>query len=300
MDLVVGVDGMLGSSLLKHLRRLGREAQGTSRRTSANREALPLDLAREASSWRLPAAVETAYICAGIAGLAACRENPAGTRRVNVDATAELCRLLTRRGAFVVFLSSSQVFNGAEPLVLAECRPSPLSEYGRQKAAAERALLESGEGPAAVVRLTKVLGPNDLLAGWARRLAAGKMVEPLQDLMFCPVPLKGVVTLLGLIGELKEPGLWQVSGEQDVTYAKAAQWGAQVLGASLELVRPTTTKEQGLKLEEAGPYSSLDGSRIEKSLGLALPIIQRTISIHFMNAAGGPIAPDPELGKGSV
>lgn len=293
MDLVVGADGMLGSSLLKHLSRLGREAQGTSRRTSANREVLPLDLSQDAASWRLPPEVETAYICAGIAGLAACRENPAGTRRVNVEATAELCRLLTRRGAFVVFLSTSQVFDGSEPLVPAGRRPSPLSEYGRQKAAAERALLESGESPAAVVRLTKVLGPNDLLAGWARRLAAGKTVEPLQDLMLCPVPLSGVVTLLSLIGILREPGLWQVSGEQDVTYAQAAQWGARIMGAPLELVRPTTSKEQGLKLEEAaGPYSSLDGSRVEDRLGVAPPQVERTISTHFLNAAGAATAPD--------
>src|SRR6185437_16838479 len=54
--LIVGSDGMTGSALLARLRREGIHALGTSRRTPQTTDTIPLDLASDPRSWRIPAA----------------------------------------------------------------------------------------------------------------------------------------------------------------------------------------------------------------------------------------------------
>src|SRR5690606_26325829 len=116
-----------------------------------------LDLADDPPRWRLPEDVAVAFLCAAVTALRSCEADPAGTARANVEHTARLASMLVGRGAFVVFLSSNLVFDGSEPRRRADAPTCPATEYGRQKAAAEGALLAMGG--VSIVRLTKVVGP---------------------------------------------------------------------------------------------------------------------------------------------
>ena len=92
----------------------------------------------------------------------------------------------------MLFLSTDKVFDGTRPQVPADAAPCPVSEYGRQKAAAEAALVERmrQSAPAAILRLAKIVSPGmDLLRQWIANLGAGKPIRAFDDMMMALGPL---------------------------------------------------------------------------------------------------------------
>jgi dTDP-4-dehydrorhamnose reductase len=123
---------------------------------------------------------------------------------------------------------------------------APNTEYGRQKAELEEILV--GElARTAVVRLTKVVHPAfPLFRDWLAALTRGEAIRPFSDLPFCPVDLALVTEELGALGQSFRPGVFQLSGDADLSYAEAARLLAETRGFSLALVQPRTTEEAGL------------------------------------------------------
>lgn len=83
-------------------------------------------------------------------------------------------------GGFLVYPSSSAVFGAASGRYSSP--PSAVSEYGRQKADAERVMLSlivrvPGRGSVAVVRLTKVIAARGLVGQWMQALKGGGILE---------------------------------------------------------------------------------------------------------------------------
>lgn len=270
--LVVGVDGMLGGALRAALEATGAPTLGTALQPDAPTPGcLRLDLAESVARWPIPDAVSTAFLGAAITSLEACRADPAWTRRINVEGTVRLARLLLDQGAFVIFPSTNLVFDGSASFRRADERPNPQTEYGRQKAEVEAALLVQGRR-VAVVRFTKVLAPRlRLLSGWRAALRAGAPVHPFHDMVMSPVPLTFVTQVLLSVAAQQTAGILQVSGAEDVTYAQAARRLADRLGAAPDLVQPISARDAGLPPEWTPPHTTLDTSRLCGDLGLSAP-----------------------------
>lgn len=267
--LVVGADGTIGAALARQLRAQGEAVVETTRRPQSIAPGrVPLDLARDPSGWEPPPGVRLAFLCAAVSGLEACCRDPVGSRAVNVEHTARLASALAERGAFAVFPSTSQVFDGTSARRPAADPVCPRGEYGRQKAEAEARLLAMG---AAVVRLTKVVRPDmPLLAGWVRALRAGVPIRPLRDLVMAPVSLAFAATALARIGLARRAGIAQVSATRDVTYEAVARRLCARLGADPALVQPTTARQAGLPEASIAAHTSLDSAGLE-DLGLSAP-----------------------------
>jgi dTDP-4-dehydrorhamnose reductase len=276
VSLVVGADGQIGRALFDALAAGGAEVLGTSRRPSQPGR-IYLDLAAGPEEWLLSASVATAYLCAAVTSLQTCREDPSGSARVNVRNTVEVARALIAGGAFVVFLSTNLVFDGSVAFRGAQDPACPQTEYGRQKAAAERQLLALGDH-AAVLRLTKVFAPRmPLLSGWRAALARGETIHPFSDLVLAPVPLPLVVHTLTRIASLRRPGIFQLSGSRDVTYAEAACHLAHRLGVDADLVQAVPSKQAGTILEALPAHTTLDTTRLRSELGLESPDVWQAI-----------------------
>ena len=89
--------------------------------------------------------------------------------------TIALIDRLAARGIYTLFLSTNQVFSGERPHVPADAPVSPVSEYGRQKAEAERVLRSrmANGAPIGVLRLAKVVSPGmALVTNWRQELTA--------------------------------------------------------------------------------------------------------------------------------
>jgi len=153
--------------------------------------------------------ISQAILCGGQTRIAACEDDPAGTRRVNVDGTLRLAEALSRLGLTVVWFSSDYVFDGAAALYSDDAPTSPLNEYGRQKAEVERRLPGVCGGDCLILRLGKVYGttPGDgsLLAEMAALLCAGREVRAARDQIFCQVHVDDMAAaVLALQGSLQD------------------------------------------------------------------------------------------------
>jgi dTDP-4-dehydrorhamnose reductase len=276
--LVVGGDGLIGRALMRHLSGRQQEVLATTRRLDHVSPARPLlDLATDVTNWRPPSNCSVAFFCAAVTSQEKCRADPAGTKQVNVVRTSELARRLFDAGVFVVFLSTNLVFDGANPMAKTSDAPNPRTEYGRQKALAEQALLATG-GQVAVVRLTKVFhGGMPLLQKWSDALRKGETIFPLNDLLCSPVSLDFVLHALNRIGGAFAPGVFQVSGERDVAYAEIATHLARRLNVDERLVQPRSAQQLDLRLDHLPAHTTMDVSRLREELDLTPPGVWTTI-----------------------
>ncbi|MCW1883124.1 NAD(P)-dependent oxidoreductase [Luteolibacter flavescens] len=93
---------------------------------------------------------------AGLTSLEQCEEEPALAHRVNADAPGRL--VMACQGRPVLHFSTDYVFDGVSPGLRHEDEaPSPLSVYGKTKAAGESGVLAAG---GAVMRVSWVFGPE--------------------------------------------------------------------------------------------------------------------------------------------
>lgn len=86
-----------------------------------------------------------------------CEAEPERAQRINVQGTEAIVEGCRRSGARLVFLSTEQVFDGAGAPYGEEAEPRPLHEYGRTKAAAERATAALGDR-GVIARVSLVYG----------------------------------------------------------------------------------------------------------------------------------------------
>ncbi len=240
--LIVGADGMIGRSLRNRLLGASWRVDGTTRRQDPNRgDLLYFDLCDLVSVSNLAEQKYSAIvICAAITSVYLCERHPRRTRDVNVVSTVALASRMLRAGKHVVYLSTSMVFDGEEPLVPADAPLSPVTEYGRQKADVERFLSETGE-TAAILRLSKVIGREfPLFDRWRRILVEGSVISPCNNKKMAPVGCDMVIDIIKTILENRLVGRFQLSATHDISYADAAIYIADRLGCDRALIRPVS------------------------------------------------------------
>lgn len=271
--LVVGADGLIGRTLCGYLESVGKRVlRTTRRREQLSSKRVFLDLEDEAvAEWDPRCRITIAYLCGGVTSLGRCRREPERSHRVNVDNTARLARRLAGDGAFVVFLSTNLVYDGSVPLRRADEATCPVTEYGRQKAAVERALLASGAG-VSIVRLTKVVSGEIMpFRGWLQALRNREPIYPFADMMMAPLPLAFAIEALHRIADRRLEGIVQVSAERDISFADAARRLASRMSAPLDLVRPVSAAEAGRSFEAIPKHTTLDTCRLRVEAEMTPP-----------------------------
>lgn len=258
--LIIGADGTLGQALAAALEARGDTVIRTSRRADAPEGPgwLHLDLADPASVGQPLPDIDVAVICAAMARYADCRETPELARQINVTAPAALTARVAAAGGRPVLLSTSAVFDCIAPRMPANAPVTPTSDYGRLKAEAEAAVL--AHAPAGtVLRLTKVLTPDmPLIAGWIAALQAGQPVEAFADVTIAPLsPAQVVAALLAVIDDPAGPAIRQISGPDDISYARIAGHLAHRLGADPALVRRVSARDRGIPEDQIARFTSL-------------------------------------------
>ncbi|MFO0967403.1 MAG: sugar nucleotide-binding protein [Gemmataceae bacterium] len=273
--LIIGGDSKVGQALHGRYHAEGLPVIATSRRSEQTSH-VSLDLAEDPARWRLPDDVGVVFLCAAVTRLETCRTQPDASAKVNVHAPLHLARTLHARGAFIVFLSTNQVFDGTKPYRRVDEPVCPQSEYGRQKAELERRLLELGAG-VAVVRFTKILEPHvPLFEQWKTELRQGHVIEPFSDMVQAPVPLAFAVRSLASVAEERRSGFFHVSGERDMSYAEMGLAAAHAVGAKPSLVRPKRAVDSGIAPENLPKHTTLCTRSLDR-LGLRAPEVERTV-----------------------
>jgi dTDP-4-dehydrorhamnose reductase len=235
--LIVGADSTIGRWLSFHLRESGFAVVETTRRKeSITASRFFLDLS-DSSTFPLLAEQPRAVIIAGaVTKLKECSDDPTRTFQVNVAGPVEFIRRTASPGTLTVFLSSNLVYDDKTSKPEPELPVSPVTEYGRQKAEAEKRL-QGLKLEVSIVRLTKVVDPTrSLLARWRTDLTHHRRIQAFQDLFFCPVSLNFVgKAIVDIVRERRE-GIFHLTGLKDLTYADAAEQLASRIGISTDSV----------------------------------------------------------------
>jgi dTDP-4-dehydrorhamnose reductase len=264
--LVVGGDSFIGEALVRRLRAANWRVWSTTRRQASAPGVIRLDLGGELPE--LPQ-VDAAVICAARARLNDCAADPVGSRRVNVDGAARIVAALARQGAYPLFLSTDKVFDGLVPQRRREEATCPRTEYGRQKADAERAVRAVG---GSVLRLCKVVSPElPLIAEWRRSLLEGRPITPFTDMFVAPVPLAHVCRLIERLLTARMEGVFHCTGAEDRSYAALAEALAAALEADVGLIRAAPCDPEVHPLEARPPHSTLAMDLETARFGLAQP-----------------------------
>src|SRR5580704_8931224 len=295
MFLIVGGDSEIGAAAFRAMKAQGKAVAATTRRSDNVASDRPfLDLAAPLDGWTLPPGTQAVCLCAAIARLAVCANDPHGSAHINVVQTLALVEKLLARGIAVLFLSTNQVFDGRTPFQRAEAPRSPISEYGRQKARAEATLqrqMENG-APVAILRLAKVVSDTmPLIGGWIKDLAAAKPIRVFNDLALAPTPTDLVCSAIAALLQDRARGIFQLTGPRDVTYADIGGFLAASLDADQKLVTQASAREAGLPEGATPPNTTLDSSWLRVHYGLEVPdvwdVVER-VATHARDRVASP------------
>ncbi|MEM9295680.1 MAG: sugar nucleotide-binding protein [Planctomycetota bacterium] len=264
---VIGGDGVIGSALREELARRGVACVWTSRR-GGDAGALGLDLEADPAGWPSLPEADAAFVCAGMTKLAGCAAEPDRAWLVNVERTALLTGLLAARSGVVVNLSTSQVFDGTRAAPGEGEAVSPVSGYGRVKAAMESAVREAAPG-GLVARIVKVFGaPPNLWSGWRRELGAGRSIEAFADLVIAPLRRPVAARLLLDVAAARARGelgpVAHLTAARDESYHRLALRLAAVMGVDPGLVGRASAEAQGMPAEHRPACTTLGRSTMDR------------------------------------
>ncbi len=252
----------------------------------------PDDAILSGAEWRALDLLDSAAVDALVADIcpdaiiSAAAANPAdgASFAVNEVGTAAVAAASSRRGARLVHVSTDVVHGGGTPdgnpdaPYADDAEPTPINDYGRSKAAGERAVLE--QCPSAVVVRTSLIYGTDRIdrgtEGFVARLASGQRLSLWGDAIRQPVwadaLADGLVSLALDLADVAGP--LNLVGDEAMSRAEfgrrlLAHWGVD--GADrIDETRAADLVGQPLDLR-------LDLTRA-RSLGLAVPGVTQVLA----------------------
>jgi len=292
--LVIGANGQVGSAALGYLAGRGHEVSGTTRRVSGeNEENLFLDLGLPPQEWPDLPPVDAAVICTAVTRIDECEADPEGTAVVNLHAPVKLAHRLCERGTFVLFLSSTGVFDFQKPFRRHDDPPCPVTNYGHQKAEVEEKILAL-DGKTAVLRLTKIMEPDmPLLGRWQAELASGQNIMAYQDTTIAPITALFASRVMHEIIAAGAEGIFHASGDDDLPYTVLAQQLVRAMAVGLERIEARTGNMKEYPSGSSPRYTTLDMSREEEMFGVPAPSSLATMreTAEFLASNGLSLPP---------
>jgi len=248
---VIGASGLIGAHLLSEGVSRGVSVIGTHRGTKAG-GLLPLDITHSATLEALlrDHDPDVVFLAAANSNVDAIEGSPQLARAVNVEAVAQLARIMADRAkGIVVFFSSDYVFDGTEGPYTEEDRPNPLSHYGRQKVEAEGQLRDILPDRHMVLRVTGVYGPEqngkNFVLRLVREVSAGQRIRAPRDQMGNPTLVDDLAAAAWSLTKLGARGTYHLAGPDRIDRYRFALLTAEAFDLNPSLIDSVNTAELG-------------------------------------------------------
>ncbi len=178
------------------------------------------------------------------------RQDGEGARETTVDGAEAVAAAAREVGARLVHLSSDVIFDGTKPGPYTEDdAPSPITDYGRAKADAER-LVAAAHPDAVLVRTSLIYGGDGESRHERLALQAARGDGQLgffDDELRCPVLVSDLAAALLELVDRPERGVLNVAGGEVVTRYEFACLVAAADGRGVEAISRTSIAEAGLE-----------------------------------------------------
>jgi len=237
--LVTGAHGMLGTDLVALLRSRGEDV------TAASRASLDLTSADAISG--AVSGHDVVVNCAAWTAVDDAEDQEDAALAVNAEAPRLLARAAATAGARLVQVSTDYVFDGAATTPYAEDAPhSPVSAYGRTKAAGETAVREEHPRGHLVVRTAWLYGAHGgsfpkTIARLARERGEVKVVD---DQVGQPTWTADVAATIAALVHADAPaGTYHATSSGRCSWYEFAQQVVVAAGLESSVVMPTTSTE---------------------------------------------------------
>lgn len=259
MILVTGASGLLGSNLILAGAKTGRVMGAVSNRHAVRWLGVKywqVDLTntREARRILRLAAPKVIIHCAAETNLDSAEKDPSGTKRINVDATANLATIAAELGAKFVYISTDAVFDGSRSWNRETDRVHPLNVYAKTKYQAE--LLAAEKNPGTIIARINIYGwnalPKQSLAEWMLgNLEKGQAFSGFDDVFFCPMLTNDLSDILFEMLDRGLEGTYHVTGSERISKYEFGVKLARCFGLDESLVIPSSVKSSALVAQRA-------------------------------------------------
>lgn len=274
--LVVGGTGLVGNALVRAWKDKGTEVAAATYHCHASGGFLQLDMRSEAQVRALLAAHRPAVVAVPAANpfVDYCELHPAETREVNVAGTLNVARACRDIGARMIFYSSDYVFDGVKGTYTEEDAPSPINEYGRQKAEAEAGVLAS-DPRNLVLRTSGAYGwqwePKNFVLQVRAKLAAGQPMRVADGVRYNPTYVENLAAITVALVEAGSGGIFHAVGAEEIERYEFAALAASAFGLDASLIARVTAGE--FKAPAARPkQSSLITDKVRRAVPGVPPI----------------------------
>ena len=277
---MTGASGQLGGHIVRSLRdecsaadilalghagECGVSGAATARMDLADLEALPRYLEEFRPTYVLHVGAMTA--------VGDCYTQPELATRVNTEATGVLAEEADALGARLVFSSTDMVFGGDAAPYSESDSPSPLSHYGRTKAAAECKLAPFERHLVVRIPLMYGFAVTPRRTTFASQVAALRKGEPLRlftDEYRTPVWLEDAAAALIALARSDVQGVIHVSGPERLSRFEMVERFARRLGIVGARLEPIS--RLSIDAPEPRPADlSLEGSRFAQLFPASAP-----------------------------
>ena len=243
------------------------------------------------TDWLRGQRADVVFYPAGFTWVDGCERDPARARAANLDQPLTLARAAAETGARFVYFSTDYVFDGQDGPYDEDDPPRPLSEYGKAKLEAERALAEALGEAQLTVRTSWVFGPERQGKNFAYQLAKtlrqGKPLVCPSDQVSSPSYGPDVAdAVVGLV-EQGRSGLVHVAGPEVVDRVRFARELAVAFGLDPGGIVGKTTAE----LAQGAPRP-LSGGLLINRLESWQPGAMRPLAQTLPDFVGASAAPE--------
>lgn len=243
--LVLGASGLVGTHLIDALA-TGWEVTGTYLAHPAP-GLVRVDLTEPGAVRALVGELrpEVVLCPASEANVDRCEQDPAGTRRVNVDGTRAVADAAREAGALLVWFSTDYVFDGEGGPYVEDEPCLPVNEYGRQKVECEaivRALPRH-----LVLRVSAVYGWERLRKNYVVRLiervAAGERPKAWTDQVLTPTYAPNLARMVRELVEAGATGTYHACGGEPIDRYAFSRRICEAFGLDPARIEPVTSAQ---------------------------------------------------------
>ncbi|MDC0074437.1 sugar nucleotide-binding protein [Alphaproteobacteria bacterium] len=265
--LVIGSDGFIGKSISSYLKNKKYNIVNTSRKNISGKKIF-FDLKDDINKFKL-IKPDSVIICAGITSVDYCKNNPKYSSEVNVFGVKKIIDHFKFKKSQVIYLSTSQVFNGKTPYQKKHSLTSPLSEYARQKLLSEKIILNNG---GVVIRVTKILSKEtELIKRWQSQLSCNKQINAFSNLPIAPLNADFVCEFIKKVIDKNSSGLFQLSPKDDIKYIDIAKRLANKINSNENLVNSVLAKPFDIGYKSLPEFATLDMAPEELDFSIKCP-----------------------------